>query len=340
MTLPMLMAAHSCDFQLSMTVKSKTEAEVIGLLLFSQGINIEFICFQDYAKKGVSGYLKMIADIRKIKPTHIVPTYSSNALRYNLLAWASGAKNKIGLNGPLGHLFKHKIERECIGHKVNKNIDFLEQAMNFWISPVDVSLSSRLPMFKADVQKQKLLLSGLGIVNGPLVCLAPGSGAIESHKRWPIENYAQLALALLGSGSQVAIVGGPGEEGLGLEISKVVGSMDGFFDVTGRFSIFDALLFLNSADCVVANCNGISHLASAVQTPVVGLYGPTDPKLTGPYSEDLIAMRAGLECSPCYSRQNIVGCGNPVCMKQIGVSDVYSAVVEILRKGAQCEKNN
>lgn len=327
MTLPMLMAAHGSGFHLSMTVKSRSEAQVISCLLAPHNVHIEFVCYQDFSRKGLLGNFKLICSIRKLKPTHVVPTFSSNKIRYNLLAWASGAKNRIGLGGPLAFLNGFNIDILDGVHKVEKNVSVLEQALSFWSLPLCLSAPLQLPVFKVDVKKQATLLSKIGVNDRPLVCLAPGSGVIEKHKRWPIENYAQLAVELLRNNFQVAVVGGPGEEKLGLKIKEVVGDVECFFDTTGQLSILETLLFLNYSSCVVANCNGVSHMAAAVQAPVVGIYGPTDASLTGPFTKKFKSISLDLKCRPCYGYGYIQGCGNPICMTAISVNVVLQDVL-------------
>ncbi|WP_167332062.1 glycosyltransferase family 9 protein [Stutzerimonas chloritidismutans] len=326
MTLPMLMAAHGSGFHLSMTVKSRSEAQVISCLLAPHNVHIEFVCYQDFSRKGLLGNFKLICSIRKLKPTHVVPTFSSNKFRYNMLAWASGAKNRVGLGGPLAFLNHSNVAFLEGIHKVEKNVSVLEQALSFWSLPLCLLTPLQLPVFQVSVKSQAALLSKLGVKDRPLVCLAPGSGVIEKHKRWPIENYAQLANILLKNNFQVAVVGGPGEEKLGLKIKEIVGDAEGFFDITGQLSILETLLFLNYSSCVVANCNGVSHMAAAVQTPVLGIYGPTDPALTGPFAKKFTPVTHDIQCRPCYGYGYIQGCGNPICMSSISVNQVWVAL--------------
>ena len=87
---------------------------------------------------------------------------------------------------------------------------------------------------------------------------------------------------------------------------------------------------LGKARVVVANCNAISHMAAVVGTPVVGLYGPTNPLITGPFSEDLTVVSLNKPCAPCYRRGYLTGCGDPVCMTEIPVEMVYREVCKKL----------
>jgi len=67
------------------------------------------------------------------------------------------------------------------------------------------------------------------------------------------------------------------------------------------------------------------HLAAAVETPVIALFGPTDPVRTGPYGEGHRVLRKGLPCSPCFQKS----CNRVICMEDISVDEVFDAVKEV-----------
>jgi ADP-heptose:LPS heptosyltransferase len=69
------------------------------------------------------------------------------------------------------------------------------------------------------------------------------------------------------------------------------------------------------------------HIACAVRTPVVALHGPTDPAISGPTAPDAVVLRQNLWCAPCYDASATAECrfSNPVCMKGISPSAVFSA---------------
>jgi ADP-heptose:LPS heptosyltransferase len=80
---------------------------------------------------------------------------------------------------------------------------------------------------------------------------------------------------------------------------------------------------------VITNDSGPMHLAAAVGTPVVAIFGPTDPALTGPYGSQHVVLRAGIACSPCFKDY----CANRVqmeCMKLVSVEPVLEAAKKFL----------
>jgi heptosyltransferase II len=105
----------------------------------------------------------------------------------------------------------------------------------------------------------------------PVVALCPG--AVGAGKRWPETKYAELARRLAGDGIAVWVLGGPGEK----EIARTISGGGQFArDLTGD-DLRNAILALAAADAAVSNDSGLLHVAAAIGTPAVGLFGPTSP---------------------------------------------------------------
>jgi heptosyltransferase-2 len=104
-----------------------------------------------------------------------------------------------------------------------------------------------------------------------VVALCPG--AVGLGKRWPETKYAELARRLAGEGIAVWVLGGPGEK----EIARTI-SADGKYarNLTSD-DLRNAILALAAADAAVSNDSGLLHVAAAIGTPAVGLFGPTSP---------------------------------------------------------------
>ncbi len=117
----------------------------------------------------------------------------------------------------------------------------------------------------------------VGEGGGRAVALAPG--AVGAGKRWPTERFAELARLLTDRGLQVWVLGGPNEAPLARAITAAAGPSAR--DLTGT-DLSNAILALRAADAAVTNDSGLMHIAAALGTPTVALFGPTDPALWGP----------------------------------------------------------
>jgi len=159
---------------------------------------------------------------------------------------------------------------------------------------------------------------------GPVVVLHPGTSAFGSLKRWPPEHFAALGAALCRSaGTRLLINGGPGDEP---QVAAVRAALRVPATPVPPGSLGDLTAWMAAADVVIAADSLPLHLANALGTPVVGLYGPKDPALTGPFFDRATVVRAGVACSPCTLRR----CGDRICMQQLPVDEVEAAALALL----------
>lgn len=112
----------------------------------------------------------------------------------------------------------------------------------------------------------------LGSEPRPIVALCPG--AVGAGKAWPPDHYADLALRLTRTGAAVWVLGGPNETEIAREIVAAAGP--NARDLTGT-DLRDAILALAAADVTVSNDSGLMHVAAAIGTPTVAIFGPTSP---------------------------------------------------------------
>lgn len=156
-----------------------------------------------------------------------------------------------------------------------------------------------------------------------LVVLHPG--ARWASKLWPANAWAGLGSWLSrGHGFTVAITGSTGDQGLAQKILRQM--RDPAIDLTGRTSLAELAAVLRQARGAVTTDTGAMHLAAALGTRTVALFGPTAPWRTGPFGPGHEVARLGLMCSPCFKRH----CHEPRCLTELGLEMVQSACEKIL----------
>jgi heptosyltransferase-2 len=162
------------------------------------------------------------------------------------------------------------------------------------------------------------LKRGLASDNRPIVALAPG--AVGPSKRWPAAAYAALARRLLAEGFAVWVLGGPDEKLLATEI---VGDTDAR-DLTGH-DLRDAILALAASAAAVSNDSGLLHVAAALGTPSIGIFGPTSPWHWAPLNPlaATIETSSELPCRPCH--KPVCRLVHHRCMRDIPPDDVLAA---------------
>jgi heptosyltransferase-2 len=188
--------------------------------------------------------------------------------------------------------------------------------------PSGAHLPAQLPVPELKVPPAELAAwrsrRGLAAESRPVVALAPG--AVGPSKRWPSASYAALTRRLLADGFAVWVLGGPDEKPLAAEI---VGATDAR-DLTGH-DLRDAILALASASAAVSNDSGLLHVAAALGTPAIGIFGPTSPWHWAPLNPLAATMETTsvLDCRPCH--KPTCRLGHHRCMRDIYPDEVFAA---------------
>ncbi len=159
----------------------------------------------------------------------------------------------------------------------------------------------------------------------PLVVLAPGTSAFAAFKRWPIQRFARLHELLRADGLHPVFSFGPGEEALETALRDRLGSEAVVFRGSEhRLELWLGLMA--EAAAVVAADSGALHVAQALGTPAVALFGPKDPERYGPRHVRSLVLRAPVPCAPCGRRR----CPAPLCVRGITPEAVHTALTRLL----------
>jgi len=162
-------------------------------------------------------------------------------------------------------------------------------------------------------------LVSLGITfQRPLVCLNPGA-FYGSAKRWPASRFAELA-ALFQERNQadIIIVGSENEHTLAQTISSHMAHPP--IILSGKTTVSQLAGVLHHATLFVSNDSGPMHMANSLMVPTVGIFGPTDPQLTGPFQQPSAVIKKDVDCWPCRYRKCPT---DHRCMEEISAEDVY-----------------
>jgi ADP-heptose:LPS heptosyltransferase len=241
-------------------------------------------------------------------------------------AWArlSGASRVVGYSRAFRRepssavLMGERVEAaEEGGHVIDKNLALLR--------PLGIDEVGRrefpLPALGVEASEVDRRLAGLGM--GAFAILNPGGG--WKSKLWPAERYGEVARGLRERGLAALVTWGPGEEALA---DRVVAASAGAAGRAFATTLREYVALARRARLVVAADTGPLHLAAAVGTPVVALFGPTDPARNGPFEAADVVVRRIPSCAPCHRRDCTVHEG---VMSAIAPSEVLEAVDRRLR---------
>ena len=170
---------------------------------------------------------------------------------------------------------------------------------------------------------------------GPWVVLLPG--ARWDNKRWPAANFVELARLMRGLGAfQFVILGGGGERELGQAIAE--GNPGRCLNLAGQTSLWEMIEWVRRGRLVISNDTGPMHVAAALGRPVLALFGPTNPRKTGPYGKpDSVMQINSLPCVPCLKPR----CHYAVpmaCLNGMTALSVFARVREALAAPATAGK--
>lgn len=144
-----------------------------------------------------------------------------------------------------------------------------------------------------------------------------------NYRAWPHKNWKEL-LALVPSSMPIVMIGAKGEEAF-FEPLKPYGK--NVIDLVGKVNIPTLISVIENAQALVVTDTGTAHIASAVNTPVFCLIGPTPAEQTGPYKtpeNKVEIISANLPCSPCYKTEVMKNCKQNLCMEKISAQDVIN----------------
>jgi heptosyltransferase I len=264
----------------------------------------------------------VIVGARRLRDARYTTAIDFQSLyRSAILGWVSGAKRRLGFDAHYSResgaaFFYTEVITPCRAHKVEHNLELAEAA-----GACRTEIRFLLPAMPGATEKVKQILAANGVRE--YFVLSPGGG--WGSKCWPAERYGALHCALAKKyGWRGVISFGPAERDLAETVRRMAGEPEPLVEM---FDLKQLTALLRGAKFLVAGDTGPLHLASALGTPVAGLYGPTDPARNGPYSPRDIVVRKARPEETTYRRDKTPAS----TMLAITVEDVLDAVERRLK---------
>jgi len=269
-------------------------------------------------------------------------------LKSAVIVLISGGKRKLGYDSMQegsALFYNEKIPEKMEKHAVDRYLDFVRYLEG---SGSDIRSLAETPEFTITVGGERLertiaprseLLKGVGEEEKRGEGTESG-GVRKAERRYVAVNPVAFWETKLWEENKFAELGDRIREELGIDV-VLTGSEAGPLEkiktrmktaavnLGGQTTLRELASLYRDASLVITTDSGPMHLAAAVGTPVVALFGPTDPVRTGPYGRGHRVIRREMSCSPCFRKH----CKAPRCMTDITVEEVFSAVKEVLEKG-------
>src|SRR5580698_5229152 len=180
-----------------------------------------------------------------------------------------------------------------------------------------------VPQLRVGSEEVSRFRQAQGLGQGTAIALAPGS--VGSSKRWTY--YPQAAKLLAERGLDVWVVGGPGEKAIAAEMVAAGGAR--VRDLTGT-DLRNGVLAMAAAQLAVSNDSGLMHVAAALGTPTMGIFGPTSPYHWAPINglAATVQTKTTVPCQPCH--RPVCTMNDHACMRDIPASDVAEEVMKLV----------
>ena len=260
-----------------------------------------------------------------------------NSRKTHLLAWLAGIPVRVGYRRKYGWLLNRgvrlpKVVLTPIAHQQyllryalapnplvwgHAGLSPDGEQLELWPSPLDEQRVERL-----------LAAGGVGRAGAaqPLVGLHPGGSGRWKTKRWDLDRWARLCDALMQRNIRVVITGGPDEQALGEALLQLTTAKP--LVLIGQTNLMELACLIRRCDAFVAHDSSSLHVAAAMGTPTIALFGPTDPQRHLPPNFSGQVIKKDVFCSPCYS--TYCRTITHACMKRISLEEVLAAVRGLL----------
>ena len=245
-----------------------------------------------------------------------------NSRRSHILSFLSACNRRYGYdNGKFSFLLNRKVKElgsplSPIQHQARTlkllSIESVKEVLELWPQQTDEAWA------KSFINKHKKD-KGASLIGVNL-----GASIRWPSKRWAVEKFAALLDKMQDAGMEVVVTGKDKDKELLKRLTQLTKNQ--FIDAVDKTSIMQLACLINHCRVYITSDSAPLHIAYAMKTPVVALFGPTDPRRHAIVNAKQALIKKKINCSPCYKRR----CRRHECMEEISIDEVFNAVKELL----------
>jgi lipopolysaccharide heptosyltransferase II len=272
---------------------------------------------------GMPALMEVLRRLRERRPD--VALDLQRHFKSGVFSWASRAPRRVGFhwrNSREGNWFFNTETIEPVDTFTLKVTHFQRFADRLGVAPAPITFG--LTATAAERQRVAALLADTGA--RPAVLYV---GSTWPSRRWMPAATAELCQLLRARGLPVVLVGGPADAAFAEAVRKA--GAGPFTNLVGRTALRDVIAVMERAAVAIGPDTGPMHIATAVGTPVVALFGATSPLRSGPWGWEDYVIRGQAPCVPCYRSRCPIG---QLCMESITPAMVMARVEAALARGA------
>jgi heptosyltransferase-2 len=325
------------DARIDLQVGNNTGCEEVlaGAGLFDNIYNLPY-------SAGLRAWLKRVREVRTTRYDLTVNEFHSHSWPLALVVALSRAPFRAGhVTSPgwprrasrYSFVFNIPVRMREDEHEIERYLDLVAS-----VGARRVSLSdARTFVHLTDADREfarRFLVGGLSQRADMIIGIQPSTSPAMRWKQWPLERYRDLVEKLIAEypASHIVLFGSPNEAEMIAELARGLGSR--VTVAAGKTNVKQVAALIQQCDLLISNDSGLMHVAVAVGTPVVAIYGPTDIRRTAPLGPQHTVIRHELPCSPCFKLEGddqVRQCPHHDCLMSITPDEVLQAI----RKSSQ-----
>lgn len=256
---------------------------------------------------------------------HLVTRWG--ALKFGLLSMASGARQRLGIDNGRGWFLTRSVPDLGFGarHEAEYRLSVAE------LLDAPGTLDLEFPVGDDDRARARALLAAQGLRDERFFAVYPGTGPYGPGRKWPAQRFAETARRVSAEhGMRAVIVGTDVDQAEADYVAEALG--ESAVNLLGQTDLGQLAAVLECCEVLIGNDGGVGHVAAAVGTPVVTIFGPSNERSWRPLGGVVVA--ADLGCRPCFYRDFATGlpagCATRECLSLVTVPDVVRAVRSVI----------
>jgi heptosyltransferase-2 len=294
-------------------------------------------------KAGIRAWIERLREIRATRYDITINEFHSHSWTLALTVAASGAKFRVGhVTSPgwserfsrYSFVFNLPVAMREDQHETERYLDLVsatgvEKSPQEEVKPFMYLTDADRKFARAFIASHNQTEHNTARPAKRILGIQPGTSPTMRWKQWPLERYRQLLerLTIEQPESQIVLFGAPNEAEMIQELAAGLGTNISI--AAGKTTIKQVAALIEKCDLLVCNDSGLMHVAVAVDTPVVAIYGPTDFNRTAPLGKQHTMVRHAMPCSPCFKLEGdeqVHLCRHHDCLMTISADEVFYQV--------------
>lgn len=301
------------DSYLAVIVSGKVSEELLNMA----PVKIDKFYYLTMQGMTIKNFSNLILQIRKEHFDYFILSPITTSWKAKIFAFFTGAKNKIGEQ-------YQKIDtytRDNSIHMVERNIALVKDFCKIPNKKICPTLNTPDLNIKINREKDEKIIG---------VCIGGGTASIFKGKKiypkyWGENNFYNLIKEILQKNIKVILFGGKDEFKI-LKNFKDILNNENIFNYVGQTTIIESAILAKRCDLIVGVDTGMQHIADAVGIKTLTIFGPTNPKIFGAYSEKAEFIEVTCDCKYCYSTDKYLSCDDRKCLNKINVQMVNESI--------------